>query len=764
MTLRSLSSTLEVSCDPYHIRFGHGDLEPIQAPPVPAGFVDEGWTVLRLPSSVGQLSLADVGQWLASWGDAGLLFLDSVESVELLNDVNTSEVALRLAWQPGAVTRQGSERRGFRVTRRLATGSQGGEWVVYSAEVPTPSGVERAYKAAGSSVPVAVAFSRTGDTRGYLHVGLPLVPTGLPFRVHSQFDPLTSRQGLAATPWNDVLQRLLIDFWLVAVSDLFDADPQSSWRCIPLTEDDRRTAAPSMPLEDAFAARAAQELPAALHVTTADGQRLRLGEVASEVAGLEGVLTDGEIANLAGLKATLPHSARDVAGRWRVVLGAWRSLGSVQPEVTVRRALSLVREASLPPERMVPLLAAAIGERLGDELVTLPCLVTDGLSRICPPSSRDAHGILLEPSPLADRLQLGHRLHGAHLAPCTEAGVIAEWLQSRGAVLDPTDAGSVLRRVADAGWAGNALSSKLGDGLLLTLRDLFEELPIADRDKLGVGVGRAVRLDGFRYDSVERRVPLITAPADAYLPRAIDHGSDSFCVAAARTEGIVWLDPRYAAVLQSPVGRGGLGALKFLRLLGAETGPRVRPHEKGVVRYTSDSRKGVAAFLPGSPVERGRAVTELQATYTLDDYECPDLQAVVEDIARDRSRRRHRRAAAVLATLGRAWGRLSDVSSVVAAKDYMQWNRQGETRAYWLWACGGSAWLSDGSGKARRPVDLRIQSAGTVAIYGSTNPDFIDEQEAQAGRRDLLEALSLVVGRDDDVPPAAGGAARRGLG
>ena len=49
MTLRSLSNTLEIHCNPYHVQVGEPTLSPIDPPTIPLGIEEAGWTTLRVP-------------------------------------------------------------------------------------------------------------------------------------------------------------------------------------------------------------------------------------------------------------------------------------------------------------------------------------------------------------------------------------------------------------------------------------------------------------------------------------------------------------------------------------------------------------------------------------------------------------------------------------------------------------------------------------------------------------------------------------------
>src|SRR5262245_48348620 len=103
-------------------------------------------------------------------------------------------------------------------------------------------------------------------------------------------------------------------------------------------------------------------------------------------------------------------------------------------------------------------------------------------------------------------------------------------------------------------------------------------------------------------------------------------------------------------------------------------------------KYDGSPQQGLPAWYPGSPQERSRAITAIGGDYTLDDYCSPDLDRVIRDIASDRkATRRRTRAAALIATLGRAWGSLGDRGEVAAAQAYYSWNRKGDVRAWWLW-------------------------------------------------------------------------------
>ena len=72
-----------------------------------------------------------------------------------------------------------------------------------------------------------------------------------------------------------------------------------------------------------------------------------------------------------------------------------------------------------------------------------------------------------------------------------------------------------------------------------------------------------------------------------------------------------------------------------------------------LVRRYAGQPPGLLAWCEASPAARTKAMKNRDVTYTLRDWDCPGLTAVVEDIARVRqARRRRTRARALLVTMG----------------------------------------------------------------------------------------------------------------
>ena len=770
-TLRSLSPTFEVHCASYHVAIGDPTVAPVQPPELPPRFCESGWTTLRIPLPDGALQSSELDEWLGRWDDSALLFLRHVARVILL-DQNGGRIR-QLALSRGRDEDLASRFEPATVYQEVADTGDGRSWAVYSADVPAPADVSRVQKATGSTTPVAVALpldpaktdpddettgpnvaaARQSDpTRsGQIYAGLPVTQTRSPLFANAQFDPLASREGLADTAWNNELVKLVAEVWAEAVIDLFGRDPQAAWQAMPLPRADEAEAGSGVigALEAAVLEKARQAVSSRLSFPVPEQGSISLSELAVEAQPLEGILQEAEIARLAGLSATLPVGVRDPAGRWRSVLDDWRSHGADFPKpVSVERALDLMGDEGRPVGSTIALVAAALQVDLGARLLQFPCVIAYDGRRLVPPAGASTTAVSVETVPLAEKLGITTLLHPAHLDSTNGAPEVLAWLRECGSLLEGSDDREVVRRLAKAGQSERPISSPLTDEQVRALGDAFERMAPRDQAALGPDVGRAVRLKSYTYDAEGHKKPGEARPVDAYLPRAIDRGRDSFAVAAGESRGLVWLSDRYAKTLRSQAGREGIGALRFLRLLGAETAPRLRPHPQLRQLYQADSRRGLSEWVEGGPETRSAAMRERGATYTLEDHDSPDLLAVITDIASvRRNKRRRERAASLLAALARAWERrMSELAEVDAASAYYGWNREGRICAFWLAQAGDVAWLDDQSGTTRKPTELRVRTPGTEAIYGSHSPDYLHadlDQPNQPNRRALLAALGV---------------------
>ena len=747
MTLRSLSGTIEVHCHPYHVRLGEPTLSPIGPPSLPSRFQEAGWTTFRIPLATGTVSLEDIKEWFGKWDDGALLFLSHVSRLELLASDGTQIRELALSRFDEEEVEFDGDAAPITASRCRAEASDGRAWAIYSTDVQSPSGVRRARKATGLTTPLSVALPLSPVQSGRIYAALPVAPARAALFVSAQFDPLASRRGFADNEWNRALVPLVAEMWAHAVLDLFSRDPKLAWHTVPIEKTLEGEAAGSLvhAIEEAVTDRARQWVATSLSFPTPEQGDIILSKLAVEAQSLEGILTDAETATLAELPATLPLGTRDSSGTWRKVLDDWRCAGADLPEpVSVELALDLIGDEARAVDQTIALSAAALNEELSGRLLELPCVISDDGRHLVPPSGESPQAISLEATPLAQQLGVVTILHDAYLQDNESARTFIGWLQKCGALIDGTDDIEVVNRLAAAGRSGRSLDLPLTDEQVMALRDAFELMDPVARRRLGPDVGRAIFLECYTYDGKSIRT-INARPRDAYLPRRVDRETDSFAVAAEKTPGLKWLSDRYADLLRSPTGRGGVGAQRFLRLLGANMAPILRKHPALKKHYLRDPRGGLSMTFDGSPEDRAVEMRKYDATYTLQDYDSPDLQAVAEDIARERGKRKRRkRAASLIETLGRAWERtLSDFAEVDSAQGLYTWNLKGQIRAYWLWQVGDVAWLDDESGTARRPIELRVRTPGNVAIYGDNSPDFLHKDLYQPNRRVVMRAIGV---------------------
>ena len=751
MTLRSLSSTLEVHCDPYHVRLGEPNVSSISPPTLPDRFNEAGWTTLRIPVDEGVVSAEELQQWLDRWDDSALLFLRKVKRITLLSAGGDSICELRVSRHDDGEIRLGTSASPRSVARQRVDVEDGRSWLVYSEDAPSPEGNLRARKATEQTTPLAVAIPQYSVSQGQVHAGLPVIQTRLPLFVNAQFDPLTSRRDFADTKWNESLIPLIAELWSEAILDLFGRDPKTAWQAVPtpnLVDGDDKSPVIQR-LERAIVNSARQQVASRLSFQAPEIGEVTLSQLAIEAKPLERILTMSETARLAGLPATLPLRARDRVGRWRLVLHDWRNSGAALPEpVSVEQALELVKDENRPVRSTIALVAAGIDEDLDELLMELPSAIAHDGRHVVPPR-QDSPCTLLgegEPTPLGQKLGVVTLLHEAHLGRGEAARKVLNWLRESGALIDATDDRFVIQRLAAAGRSQDHPPMQMSDEQVQALREAFELLDPDDLRELGPDLGRAVLLEGYKHELKghrKRRTSISVRPVDAYLPRAIDRETDSFAAAADCSSGLEWLSDHYARILRSAVGREGVGAQRFLRLLGAESAPRLRSHPRLERRYAYSPR-GLPASIPNGPSARSDALNSRGATYTIQDLDSPTLAAVIEDISRVRQKRKRRkRTGALLAALGRAWDRVySDFAEVDSAYAYNTWNKRGKVTAYWLWGAREVAWLDDESGAARAPSELRVRTPGNVAIYGEDS-NYLHPDLDHPNRRIALSALGV---------------------
>ena len=749
-TLRSLSETFEVHCDPYHVRFGDPFVSPIRARRLPAGLDQAGWTTFRVPLSKGTVGAEELSAWLGRWDDSAILFLRTVSRIALRSARGESVMALGISRRRQEDV-AGDPSSSGGVSRQQVTSQDGRSWIVYRAEFPTPKNAERAHKATEPTTPVAIALPLHEVEGGNIHAGLPVAATRMAVFANAQFDPTTSRQEFPENEWNKALVPIVAELWSAAVLDAFDRDPRSAWQAIPIGEvpEDKTQMPIIRRLEGEVIASARKRVAVNLALPVAGKGRVPLRELAVEDKPLGRVLTPEEVAGLAGLETTLPAEVRDARGKWRAVLEDWRDAGVDLPvPVSVEQALALLEDEARGPEGVVALSAVALRENLGERLLGLPCVVARDGRRLAPPLENAPEAVALEVSPLAQQLGVVTPLHPAHLTDEPDAKRVLDWLRECGAVVDGNDDREVVNRLATAGRSGWRNPQALKLEQVQALRAVFERLEPQERQRVGADVGRAVELDAFEYEVTgrrKRRKKTTVEPARAYLPKTIEREEKGFAVAADKAPGIAWISGHYVLQLRSSLGRQGVGAQKFLRLLGVETAPRIRRHPELRQPYVVDPRPALAANIDGGVSARTEELKNRGATHTLEDRDSPDFKVVIEDIARvPRGPQRRKRAAALVSTLARAWDdRLGDYAQVRSASAHHGWNDKGETPAYWIWQGRDVAWMDDERGKPRRPSELRVRTPATEAVYGADSPNYLHSELHSRSWQPVLSALGV---------------------
>ncbi|WP_165985043.1 proline-rich domain-containing protein [Streptomyces sp. YIM 98790] len=765
-TLRALSTVWEVHCHPFHVRFCGTDLEPAPPPNFPDEISGPEWTVFRIPLAPGKLTAARLFEWFDDWNDASLLFLCHLRDLEVTAGEHSAR--LTLAWTDVArhrLTVQGIE---HEVRVRHARTTDEAVWRVYTAQVEPQPEWERSHKALGPVVPVGIALPLGGEVSGSVHAGLPVAPLDVAARVHTQFDPVASREGLADSRLNAQLVPVIADLWETAVRDVLERVDHTAWHLVPLPRPPG--SAPAHLLQDRIRTelltRARQSLAADLVLPVAGGgPAVPLSDFAVEEATLSGVLDDTDIARLCEARYALPAAVRDSGGRWRNVLADWRAAGaaSLRAEVRLMDALVLFSDDEWQDvTRFVRLTAVALEAGHEYALAARTCLVTADGRRLRPQpvenAFADASGGASGP---LDVLGVVLDLHPAYAEDNVRAKSVIAWLRRRDCLVRRNDTAAVLRIVSRLGQAGRRLTD--GDeateaARLVALQQALSELPKKQRDRLGPGIGRAVLLNGFTYDKDGTEQARRVQPGAAYLPQSLESADgDRFEVAARRTPSLIWVRRSYARSLLPAARAGGLSGTAFLRLLGVAGAPRLTPVRElynpwDTKTYPGDSRLGLAQNCRWSVTGRRSEMAAKGADHTLDDLTGDDLFAVVENIVAEKDvDERRRRTAALLRTLTAPLTG-ADQSVVPMARGHYKWNLRGETAALWVWRLRETAWLEDSHGRLKPPARLTLRTRDTEALYGLEDPGYLHPaiHQALATRTEVLTALG--VSGNPDVP------------
>ena len=769
-TLQSLSEVMEVSEGHFDVRLTPDTIEPLEdrvpwpghpdiTPTAMGPLVEPSrGTTFSVPFDPGALAPVDVERWLLQWGESGLVFLRRLSRISLI-DANGALVA---ELQIEHDSEEHVKLAGGETARRTVRAADGRTWLIYARTSQTPEEQVRAGKAQGVATAVALAFPQFDGDTGHLHIGLPVREVGLPFRVSAQFDPQANRRDIAETDWNLALIPMLSDLWLDSVLDMFSTDAPRGWAVVPLTADldadDRTVGRLRDALESHLMSEARSAFAERVELATDHGPnnrtnralpKLAMAQLACETIELTDLLSPDDVRNVAESEGALAKAARSVDERWRLVVDDLAELGAPVPVVVdVVEALDLLEDDSRPPEFVAKLVGIAVEEGCTDELAGLPCLFLDDGSRATPHDRTDLDVLLpADAASLWDTLGIGSRLHPAH-SDRDNWDQVAQWLVDIDQLRTDASEHAALIILSRAGTEGEELAAPLNDGQLDALRHAVGDLAEKERQRLGPGIGQAIRLSAFTFNSDGDRRLVDARPCDAYLT---ERDRLAWVVAAAKTPGLMWLDRRYTANLKRDRGSEAIGAQRLFRLLGAESAPRIERHPANFKRYVYHP-EGVPRWATGSPSRRNRILTERQATYTVRDWLSRDLDAVLADLAAETDpAQRKRRSEAVLDTITRAWDRLEEFSTVMAAAEAGGWIDKGQVEAWWVsGASSTSAWLTSESGKPATPDALAIRSSVNVVFHG----DDPDRYLAPALDTDRLRPVlaTLGVAGDPTVP------------
>lgn len=738
-TLHSLSEVLEVSEGDFSVRLDADTLTPLHSRIKWEGGPIAG-TVFAIPFKPGLVSTQDIATWLGQWGEAGLVFLRRLSSISLLDESGEVIAGLHIDHSPD----ERLELTHGPALRRTVTTRDERQWTIYARRAATPTGETRAGKAQGATTPIALAFPHFEGDVGHLHAGLPVRPIGLPFRVGAQFDPQASRREIADTDWNLALVPLLAELWVDAVLDVFEREASLGWTAVPLTTEfaEDRWMAQRLrgALELHLMTDARRSLAQALSLEGGEGP-LPLADLAYEAPELGDLLSPQDVRQVSERKGAISLTARSTGDRWRLVLAELAALATDAPYlVRLDEALGLLADDERQPQFVAALVGVAVKIGETGKLTGYRCLVLDDGSRMTPEEYGDLDVLIPSDSgELWGILGMGRRLHPA-FAASSDWPEIRIWLHEAGLLRTDASDRAALTVLSFAGRLGKQLRRALTDAQLDALRRALETLDEAARSELGGGIGRAILLDGTRYDEAGARHSIHVSPAEAYI---IEHDRGAWSVAAAKTPGLAWLHRRYTTDLKNARGREGIGAQRLFRMLGAESAPRIMAHPRNRHRYVNHA-PGVHRSVFDSPERRQRILAEHQATYTVRDWSSPALDAVLNNLAAETNlEQRRRRALAVLGTLSRAWDRLNEFATVMAAGENYGWVDKGRVEAWWVSSAATIPWLTSEKGSAAAPDHLSIRSSVNVLFHGDDPELYLDPALDRESNREVLAHIGV---------------------
>ena len=766
-TLNQFGDRLEVHCPPlpgFEIRGGQIRRVP-DARNVP-GFwsPDSGQTLFVLRLTDERFDADFFKNWIEEWNASSLIFLTCLRSIAFF-DLRTGRPAVSRAVEvvtntsvelafPRARDAIRTELREVGATRR---------WTLYRAQYPVPKNITRTNKALGSTVELAIASSsRPSESR--LYAGLPLdEPSSLTFSCAAPFDINVDRTALRDNnQLNEWLLARLSELVMAAAEHSLNHRPKEMWQWIPLAAETAGKSGSWLNAQmSGFNRRIREKSKERLRVNALDDSETNLYDLLVEAPALTELFEPGELERLDierlpvwrrnfEVKRLLPIRYRDKPGRWRSVL---TDIAGPR-ELAVADALEAL---TWPAEQVIPrgagwlvrLCSAAIDAEAADALLDLPCLLLEGQDGLEIPNTLASAGRLLvsslPASGLAAALGRANELATGFRADNEPANKVRNWLSTSGLLHERVTDLVALEALSKAD--GRSPIDLSGDiELVRALRNAFEQLTAADRERIGRGVGRNVELAGYEYDARGRPKPMAIAPANAYIPYKIEKLAAGWPNAAKKTPRIPWIHDSYADSLRSSRDSSSSnkrqGALAFLRTLGAATAPRLHP---GLTENSDPN-----ATLPKHLLTQ-QQVTELatfpQARTLRDDWDSQDLAAALASItAEDGVKERRKRAVALFQCLNRAWSQqYAGREAAVAAHHYRSWINDGFVSATWIGRLASEPWLSTRERKftPTPPRELAILTEASFEIEGESPARYAYELDDKDADSPLLEAIGV---------------------
>lgn len=764
-TLKALGGPLEMHCAPFH--FTMLDDAPRWADPSPpiAGLYqpDSRDTMLVVPLYP-EIQDSELEEAVDSLGVESLIFLRNIRSLSFA-DLDTPGQSRTYLIKAGPVRetklRVGTELRpvSHDVLEILSPPeSSGTKFQRYWTEQAVGPDSARLNKATGRITPLGVCICSDPSKAGALHDRVPLpISINAPISLNAQFDPDGARSAILPTTWNKERLADLGQFLGAVALEAFERDPSNAWSHVPLKSEGIEAGDwVRKQFAEAITGTCHARLIAELRLPAGTGL-VALSQIVYESEDVEPLISPSDLEILAkGHSAMLP-TCRDQFARWRQLLNELGQSRSLGPAHALELFDHVHQVEGREPIWFVAMAALAIKHGLWVEFSKKDALLlANGKTVACP--ARNGPRVLVRndnPHSLARRLGLALPLHRAYLAETLEAAKVTAKLSEMKTLRDSCDQPIEALRLLARSEEPTEAPVRLADDDLLALRHAWAHLTRDEQRDMGAKIGANVELRTIVYQSRSPRpVSGWARPYDAYLPAPIDRETDSFAKAAARTPGLIWVDPDYAKLLKHDRGRSEAGAQRFLVALGVSRDPRLVVPPNELVKWSRDTRPASPAAGVDRPEAQLRAIKggKYGDHHLLDDRWSPDLEAVVKDIQSGPAKAKRKRAMALLNVLNRGWERrYADYQTAKAVIGYNgYWTDAREVQSTWLARLASTAWLPNGNGALRAPSELALPTDANRLTYGADRNAYLVKIDQKALRIDLLKALGIRPGPSGD--------------